>query len=78
MVGTWKKGPGVDLFQALEDSLGSVPILAGGPREGLPNACAPAAAIAPPAWKLTAQVPVPRCAVMDQRPGAGRPPLHGA
>ncbi|KAL4434072.1 hypothetical protein ABPG75_000513 [Micractinium tetrahymenae] len=28
MVGTWKKGPGVDLFQALEDSLGSVPILA--------------------------------------------------
>ncbi|PSC73026.1 4-alpha-glucanotransferase chloroplastic amyloplastic [Micractinium conductrix] len=28
MVGTWKKGPGVELFQALEDDLGSVPILA--------------------------------------------------
>ena len=28
MVGTWKKGPGVALFQALEAALGSVPILA--------------------------------------------------
>lgn len=28
MVGTWKKGPGVALFQALESDLGSVPILA--------------------------------------------------
>lgn len=28
MVGTWKKGPGVELFQALETGLGAVPILA--------------------------------------------------
>ena len=28
MVGTWKKGPGAALFQALEAALGSVPILA--------------------------------------------------
>lgn len=28
MVGTWKKGPGVSLFKALESNLGFVPILA--------------------------------------------------
>ena len=28
MVGTWKKGPGVAIFAALEEHLGSVPILA--------------------------------------------------
>ena len=28
MVGTWKKGPGVELFEALEAALGEVPILA--------------------------------------------------
>lgn len=37
MVGTWKKGPGVELFKALEDSLGSVPILAGPPRTRPPS-----------------------------------------
>lgn len=28
MVGTWKKGPGAELFEALEAALGEVPILA--------------------------------------------------
>ena len=28
MVGTWKKGPGADLFEALEAAIGQVPILA--------------------------------------------------
>ena len=28
MVGTWKKGPGAELFEALEQGLGQVPILA--------------------------------------------------
>lgn len=28
MIGTWKKGPGADLFQALEAALGDIPILA--------------------------------------------------
>lgn len=28
MIGTWKKGPGVEIFQALERALGQVPILA--------------------------------------------------
>ena len=28
MIGTWKKGPGVELFQALESALGEIPIMA--------------------------------------------------
>ena len=28
MVGVWKKGPGADLFRALEGALGGIPILA--------------------------------------------------
>ena len=28
MIGTWKKGPGVELFQALEGALGEIPIMA--------------------------------------------------
>ena len=49
MVGTWKKGPGVELFQALEDDLGSVPILAGRWTRSFAHHCAerPFAALAP-------------------------------